>query len=120
MDEPLRTILVSGLVSLVVAVLTAIITSKQAIKQEVKKAIYAKREDTYICLFNLLNVFKDNPYLVYNQDQFVQPLSDLRTKLSLFASKNVLKTFEPFYSMVKDIATAYLNEYVEKNMKTTE
>lgn len=52
MDEPLRTILVSGLVSLVVAVLTAIITSKQAIKQEVKK-LYMQKEKIHIYAYSI-------------------------------------------------------------------
>ena len=88
MDEALRTVLISGGVSLVVAIVTAIITSRQAVKQEVKKAVYAKREAAYIALFDLLNAFKDNPYLVYNRSAFVQPLSELRTRLNLFASQD--------------------------------
>lgn len=111
MDEALRTVLISGGVSLVVAIVTAIITSRQAIKQEVKKAVYAKREAAYISLFDLLNAFKDNPYLVYNRDKFVQPLADLRTKLNLFASQETLDTLEPLYSKIKETALAYWDKF---------
>ena len=111
MDEALRTVLISGGVSLVVAIVTAIITSRQAVKQEVKKAVYAKREAAYIALFDLLNAFKDNPYLVYNRDAFVHPLSELRTRLNLFASQDALDTLEPLYSKIKEVAFAYWKKF---------
>ena len=101
MNEGL-TVLISSVVSLIVAIITAMITSRLTIKQEVKKAIYAKRETAYIELFDLLFTLKDNPYLIYNNSKFLKPISDLRTRLKLFASQDVLDIFEPFFDQLRD------------------
>ncbi|MDI9520883.1 MAG: hypothetical protein QM308_07020 [Bacillota bacterium] len=106
MNEGL-TILISSVISLFVAIITALITSRLTIKQEVKKAIYAKRETAYIELFDLLFTLKDNPYLVYNNSKFLKPLSDLRTRLKLFASQDVLDVFNPFFDQLRNTASSY-------------
>ena len=111
MSESLQTILISGGVSIIVAIITAIITSKLSIRQEEKKSIYAKRESAYIALFDLLNSLQDNQYIIFNQTDFVKPLSVLRTKLNLFASQDALDIFEPFYQKIKKTAIEYWNKF---------
>ncbi len=111
MSESMNTIFISGGVSLVVAIITALITSKLSIRQEEKKSIYAKRESAYIALFDLLNSLQDNQYIIYNQTDFVKPLSVLRTKLNLFASQDALDIFEPFYQKIKGTALEYWTKF---------
>ena len=118
MNEGL-TVLISSVVSLIVAIITAMITSRLTIKQEVKKAIYAKRETAYIELFDLLFTLKDNPYLVYNNSKFLKPLSDLRTRLNLFASQDVLDMFDPFFDQLRDTASSYWEEFSGEEYEMT-
>lgn len=111
MSEEATIAIISGLLSVFIAVITALITSKLTIRQEEKKIVYEKREKVYTDLFNLLFLLKDDPYLVYNNPQFLKPLSDLRTHLNLFASQAVLNILEPFYDEAKKTAHSYWGEF---------
>ena len=54
---------------------------------------------------------KDDPYLIYNNPDFIKPLSDLRTHLNLFASQAVLNILEPFYDEAKETAFSYWGKF---------
>ena len=111
MSDDIKITIISSITALIVALVTAFFTSKQTIKQEIKKAVYEKREEAYIMLFDLLNSLLDNPYLVFNRDVFLKPLTDLRTKLNLFASQNVLDNLEPFYNKIMDTSSSYSDKF---------
>ena len=101
MSEEVQIMVYSGIISLFISVIVAIVTSKLTLKQEVKKRIHEHREEVYVECFELLQAVKDNPYLLFNNTNFFQPLCALRTKLNLYASQEVLNILEPFYMEVK-------------------
>lgn len=111
MSEEASIAIISGLLSILVAVFTALITSKLTIRQEEKRIVYEKREKVYTDLFNILFLLKDDPYLIYNNPDFIKPLSDLRTHLNLFASQAVLNILEPFYDEAKETAFSYWGKF---------
>ena len=84
----------------IIAIITAIITSKITIREEVKKQVYERREDLYIKLFDLLVMLSDNPYSVFNHKDFIMPLRNLRSELNLFASNDLINSFEPLYNII--------------------
>lgn len=107
MSEELQIVVYSGIISLVISIITAIITSKQTLKQDVKKRIHEHREKVYAECFDLLQLVKDDPFAVFNNTLFFQPLCSLRTKLNLYASQEVLDVLEPLYREAKGINEAY-------------
>jgi hypothetical protein len=107
MSEELQKVVYSGIISIVISIITAIFTSKQTLKQEVKKRIHEHREEVYVECFDLLQRVKDDPFSVFNNTLFFQPLCSLRTKLNLYASQEVLNILEPFYREVKRTNEAY-------------
>lgn len=107
MSEEIKVAVIGGLFSLIVSIIAAIITSKLTLKQDVKKRIHEKQEEVYIACFDLLQSVKDDPYLVFNNERFYSPLRSLRTKLNLFASKEVISELEPFYVEAKLTITEY-------------
>ena len=125
MTEEVKVTVISAVLSLIVAVITAIATSKLTLKQDVKKRIHQKQEEAYISCFDLLQALKDNPYLVFNYVQFYKPFCTLRTKLNLFASKEVVKTLEPLYRKIVEIFETYQSlfdgeEYEMRNLARAE
>lgn len=91
--------LMNGGISAAVAWLTA--------KWGWRKNIKEKRIPIYKEMLELLGKLKDDPYLVYNNTQFVTPLNNLRSALNLIASQKVIDVLNPFYEMVNETASAY-------------
>ena len=111
MNETLKIILSSGLMPICIAVITAFIASRLTTNREVKKSLYIKREETYVELFTLLLSLNERPQLVYDYSHFIKPLSDLRTRLRLFASQAVINLFESFFNTFNEVYTSYMNRF---------
>lgn len=101
-----KTILINSIISIIVALITALITSQCTLHREISKIIYDKREKVYIDCYELLHSLKENPYLVFNYNDYILSLKDINVQLSIYGSKNVINTFKPIY---KNILNKYKN-----------
>lgn len=101
--ENVYELLRNGAISAAVAWLTA--------KWGWRKSIKEKRIPIYKEVLELLGKLKDDPYLVYNNTQFVTPLNSLKSGLNLIASQKVIDVLNPFYEMVNETASAYWERF---------
>lgn len=110
MSENIKYLLTSGAIPLFVAVVSAIVTAKLTLRHEVKHHIYQKREEVYIQCFDLFQSLADNPYLVFNSGEFIVPLKNIRARLNLYASHEVLAIIEPAYEEIKKVFENYCDD----------
>lgn len=103
--------IISGVVSLLVAIFTAFVTAKITLKQEVKKRIYEKRESLYIDLFGYFCRLNKNNDLVFNSSDFVNPLMQLKPRLYLFASREVISKVEPLLNEIQSTSDKYFEKF---------
>ena len=90
----MRDIAISALVSIFIAGITGWISAKQAYRREIRKSVYEKRQELYIEVFELFEKLQNNPYLVYNYEQFIQPLNQIKaTQIAITSC--TLKTNNP-------------------------
>lgn len=104
--------------SFIIAIITAIITAKITIREEVKKQVYERREILYVKLFDLLVMLSDNPYIVFNHEDFIMPLRNLRSELNLFASNDLIHSFEPLYNKINKTVIDYAKNFDETYIKS--
>lgn len=107
----IKLLLINGTITVVVATITAVITSLLTQKQDIKKQIYTKRESLYINLFDLLNKLQKDNFLVFNYNEFVTPLTELWSELSLYASQELLDILKPLLESIQKTANDFWNLY---------
>lgn len=95
------------IITIVIAAMTGYISSKIAYNREIERRIYDEREMTYIALFKLVEKLKRNPFLVYNSTEFLIPFGEIKAKLNLYASQEVLNIVAPFNDSINEISNKY-------------
>lgn len=111
----MRDIAISALVSIFIAGITGWISAKQAYRREIRKSVYEKRQELYIEVFELFEKLQNNPYLVYNYEQFIQPLNQIKARTNLYASRKVLEILTPFNKRIKELWNKYYNLFESEN-----
>ena len=111
----MRDIAISALVSIFIAGITGWISAKQAYRREIRKSVYEKRQELYIEIFELFEKLQNNPYLVYNYEQFIQPFNQIKARTNLYASRKVLKILTPFNKRIKELWNKYYNLFESEN-----
>ena len=106
----MKTILINGAISMMVALITALITSQCTLHREISKIIYDKREKVYIDCYELLHSLKENPYLVFNYNDYILSLKDVNVQLNIYGTKKIVNIFKTIY---KNILDKY-NDYSDK------
>ena len=105
----MKEILINTTITIIISAITGYFSSKIAYNREIKRRIYDEREKTYIALFKLIEKLKGNPFLVYNSTEFLIPFSEIKAKLNLYASQEVLNIIVPFNDKVNEISTRYFD-----------
>lgn len=103
------TTIASAAISLLVATISGWISAKQSYAKEIQKSVYEEREKLYIEIFKLIELLHKSPLLLYNTKKFIEPLRGLNAKVNLYASKEILTIFTPFYH---NVLTSW-NKYTE-------
>lgn len=112
------TMIASAVISLLVAAISGRISAKQSYAKEIQKSIYKERENLYVEMFRLLEQLQKSPVLLYNTKEFVNPLRGLNAKANLYASKEVLVIFSPFYDRILTIWDKYTDLYDSEKAET--
>lgn len=94
-------------ISLLISVVTAYVTSKLTLCHDQKKEIYTRREEVYAELFDLLQRLKNEPSIQFNRKEFILPFENLRPRINLFASQNIVNKSESIYDEVKTTFDEY-------------
>lgn len=94
-----------------ISAITGYASSKFAYNKEIKRKIYDEREKTYIDLFDLVEKLKRNPSLIYNSAEFLTPFREIRARLNLYSSQNVLDIVTPLNNRIDDIFKKYSEMY---------
>lgn len=97
--------------SSIVAGIISFITTKNTFKYEIKRKIYDEREETYILLFNLIDQLRNNPFLVFNTNDFLKPLNEAKARANLYASQEVLDIIKPLNNKIIEISNEYFQKY---------
>lgn len=103
--------IISSAIAIVVAAISGWISAKQSYAKEIQKSVYEKRDNLYVEIFDLLEHLHKSPFLLYNTKEFIIPLRGLKAKANLYASKEALAIFTPFYDKVLTIWTMYTDLY---------
>lgn len=106
-----RATIVSAAISIIVAAITGWITAKQSYSREIKKSIHEERQKLYIEIFELLEQLQRFPYLIFNDDGFVQRFRTMSARTKLYASKKVLNIISPFIGDAMDTWKKYNELY---------
>lgn len=99
-------VLISGVVSAVVSA----IASKVTLSHDKKRKVFEKREEAYVTLFELVDEIVKDPEQIYNAD-ILSKLRKVRIHLKVFASKDLLCTFEELYSEINKKWEVYCERY---------
>lgn len=103
----MKEILINATITIIISAITGYFSSKIAYNREIKRRIYDEREKAYITLFKLVEKLKGNPFLVYNSTEFLIPFGEIKAKLNLYASQEVLNIVAPFNDKVNEISKKY-------------
>ena len=103
----MKEILINAAITIIISAITGYFSSKIAYNREIKRRIYDEREKAYITLFKLVEKLKGNPFLVYNSTEFLIPFGEIKAKLNLYASQEVLNIVAPFNDKVNEISKKY-------------
>lgn len=95
----------------IIAAISGCISAKLSYSKEIKRSIYLEREKLYIEMFNLLEHLKESPYIMYDTEQFVYPLRNIKTKANLYASESVLEIITPFYERILNVWNKYVDMF---------
>jgi hypothetical protein len=103
----MKEILINAAITIIISAITGYFSSKIAYNREIKRRIYDEREKAYITLFKLIEKLKGNLFLVYNSTEFLIPFGEIKAKLNLYASQEVLNIVSPFNDKVNEISKKY-------------
>lgn len=113
-----ETTIISSVIAIVVAAISGWISAKQSYAKEIQKSIYKERENLYVEMFRLLEQLQKSPVLLYNTKDFINPLRELNARVNLYASKEVLVIFNPFYNRILTIWNKYTDLYDSEKAET--
>ena len=99
--------IIEAIITIVIAAITGYISSKIAYNREIKRRIYDEREKAYIALFEFVEKLKKNPFLIYNSTEFLIPFGEIKAKLNLYASQEVLNIVTPLNDNINEISKKY-------------
>lgn len=97
------------IVTIIISAISGYLSAKFSYNHEIKKKIYDERENTYIDLFKLIEKLKKNPFLVFNPTQFLTPFDEVKARLNLYASQEILNIIRPFNDRINEISEIYFN-----------
>lgn len=95
-----KTTIINSVIAIVVAAISGWISAKQSYAKEIQKSVYEEREKLYIEIFELIELLYKSPFLLYDTKKLIEPLRGLNAKANLYASKEILAIFTPFYDNV--------------------
>lgn len=113
-----KTTIISSMIAIVVAAISGWISAKQSYAKEIQKSIYKERENLYVEMFRLLEQLQKSPVLLYNTKDFINPLREMNARVNLYASKEVLGVFNPFYNRILTIWNKYTDLYDSEKAET--
>lgn len=87
------------------------VSAKISYRMEIKKGIYEKRQELYTDIFLELEKLQKNPYLIFNNEDFIHALYQISARAKLYASKGILKTLNPFLDNIIERRMQYINLY---------
>ena len=106
-----KTTIVSAIISIIISAISGWFSAKQSYAKEIQKSVYEKREELYIKMFELIELLHKSPIIQYNTKKLIKPLRRLNAKANLYASREVLKIFTPFYERVLEEWDKYTDLY---------
>lgn len=97
------------ILAIIVSAISGYASAKLAYKNEIRSKVYNEREKTYISLFEIIDKLNNNPFFVFNYAEFQIPFGNIKARLKLYASKDVLNIIVPFSSKVDEVSKAYFD-----------
>lgn len=99
--------MINIIITIIISAISGYLSAKFSYNHEIKKKIYDERENTYIDLFKLIEKLKNNPFLVFNANQFLTPFYEIKARLNLYASQEILNIISPFNHKINEISESY-------------
>lgn len=103
----LKEFVFSVVIPIVISGITGCISGILTYRKEIKKAIYEEKQKLYIDIISLLEQLQYKPQLIYDYEQFIQPLRQIRAKTNFYASRDVLEVLIPFNDRIMTLWHRY-------------